>query len=411
MTQLNKVGPASASHVTGPPASTPDDADVGAARAVSVQGRAALATHRHELERLLARIDAPVTARMTWLEIWAAHHPRWEPWVIAVRGDDRVLEAAALLAFRRRGPFAEVVLLGHGPSDRACLPALSRSAAARLAAEIDAGLGALRRPWRLRLRQLPADDPVACELARCLPRHRFVHGLGSPRVRFDEGRSLAAHASRNYRSQAKHKWNQLERAGASPTLIISRDPGEIADRLPEVMRVCRQRDIEIAGQSPLDDAAYRSFFESLILAHAQRDEIELTVLLASDRVAAYSLAFLDGRAYRQWNKHLDSEWGQFKPGQVLDHRLLQRLLAEAEFDELDWMAGEEAYKLRTATDTVAASTLLAWSSPVIRALDTTEILMDRLRPFVIARPALSRAHQRVRAARIRARQWRRGSSR
>jgi CelD/BcsL family acetyltransferase involved in cellulose biosynthesis len=359
-----------------------------------------------ELEQLLAATRAPVTARLPWLLTWIDHHPAWEPWTVTVRRDaGSKLVAAALLATRRHGPVVNVVLLGHGPSDRAHLPAMDADASRRLALAIARALRMLRRPWRLHLRQLPAADPTVLELARLVPRSRVVSGYGSPTVRFGDDRRLAAYTSRNFRSQANHKWNQLTRDGADPSLLATRDPAEIERYLPVLRRIAQGRDREIAGQSPFDDAGYHRFFDDLILRHARRGEVELVALLAHGDVAAYSVAFLDGGAYRQWNKHLNPDWADFRPGHVLDARLLARTLADPEMCELDWMAGTEAYKLRTATDVADACGLLAWSSPAMALPDAAAVLKDRARPLLERHPRAQRLRDRVRETEARARRW------
>jgi CelD/BcsL family acetyltransferase involved in cellulose biosynthesis len=377
------------------------------ARAIEQRaGAPALSDHVPELEQLLAATGAPVTARLPWLLTWANHHPAWVPWTITVRRDaGRQLVAAALLATRRRGPVVNVVLLGHGRSDRAHLPAIDGEASQDLALGIARALRGLRRPWRLKLRQLPAGDPTALELARLVPRARLVSGFGSPIVRFSDDRRLPTYASRNYRSQTNHKWNQLTRDGAAPSVLMTRDPAEIERYLPVLRRISRRRDHEIAARSAFDDPGYDLFFDDLILRHARRGEVELAALTARGDVAAYSVAFLDGDAYRQWNKHLNPDWAAYRPGHVLDARLLARTLADPGVRELDWMAGTEAYKLRTATDTMDACSLLAWSSAATALLDAPAVLKDRARPFVEHHPGVAQARDRVRGFAARARRW------
>lgn len=369
-------------------------------------GPGALRDLAPEIEPLLAVTGAPVTARLPWLLTWADHHPAWVPWTLTARRDaGRQLVAAALLATRRRGPVVHVVLLGHGPSDRAHLAAIDADASRRLASVIACALRGIRRPWRLHLRQLPADDPTALEVSRLIPRARMVRGFGSPLVRFGDDRRLSAYTSRNYRSQANHKWNQLAREGAEPRLLLTREPTEIERLLPTLRRISRRRDREIAGRSPFDEPAYHRFFDDLIRRHAQRGEVELAALLARDDIAAYSVGFLDGGTYRQWNKHLNPDWAAFRPGHVLDARLLARALADPELHELDWMAGTEQYKLRTATDVMDASNLLAWSSAGTALLDAQALLKDRARPLVERHPELAQLRDRVREIEARTRRW------
>lgn len=340
------------------------------------------------LQDLSERVGAPVTARPRWLTTWARFHPEWDPWVLVVQGPDGAPVAAAPLARQRRRGLVHVVALGHGTSDILALPA-DEGSADLLAASLVQQL-VTAGPWHLELRQLGNRDAVARALADHVPSSARLPGLPSPTTRFAHSRVIQDHTSRNYRSQARHKWNRLQRELGQVEVSRCRDPADVARWLPEVERVCRKRDREIAGRSRHDDRRYAAFFRALLLTHARADELELAVLHAGEQVLAYSVAFLDGSAYRQWNKHFDSAWEAYRPGHVLDARLLEAVLADEQYAELDWMAGDEPYKRRTATDVVETVVLHAGAGRgryVVRA----KALRHRVREQIRRRPRLEEA--------------------
>ncbi len=140
------------------------------------------------LEPLLAATDSPVTASATWWRSWAASRAAtWEPLLVTV-GPEHDPRAAAPLAVRRGRGADRVVGWGHEESDRGALPALDRPAAEALAVAVAAHLRTGRRPWTLRVEQLPAADPVALALRQRLPAARVEVGDGCPQTPFQDDR-------------------------------------------------------------------------------------------------------------------------------------------------------------------------------------------------------------------------------
>lgn len=366
------------------------------------EGRPALEALADALDDLADRTGASMSVRARWLCTWARHQPAWTPWVVTVARPDGTLCGAVPLARRRRVGMTRMTTLGHGSTDVFSPPHDGEAARDALVDALLAQLRGLSGPWHLSLRQVLSGDPVLAPVVAALPAATVTPGMPAPTTRFDRGRDLSAYTSRNYRSQANHKWNRLTRDGHAPQVVRARSWDEVRDWLPAVERVAVKRDREIAGRSRLDDPAYAAFFRDLLATHAHAGELDLAVLAASGAVAAYSVSFLDGSAYRQWNKHHDSDWAPYRPGQVLDARLLAQALADPCITEFDWMAGAEPYKLRTATDVVRTVDVVVAGNGA-QWLTVLPAVRHRVRLASETRPSVRWAWDRAKRAR---RWWR-----
>jgi CelD/BcsL family acetyltransferase involved in cellulose biosynthesis len=355
-----------------------------------------------ELDELLRAVGAPITARRPWLEAWLRCHPGREPRALLVRAPDGALDAAALLVLRRGRMLTEVQALGAGLSDQVRLPARDAHAAERLARAVAAELGALRGPWHLCVRHLPPADPVALALARSLPCAVLERGDPSPALTFGAERSLRAHVSKNHHQQVRRMLNRLQGDGLVPALAYLRTPAELEPLLPELEALCIRRDVELRGTSLFERPHARAFLRAVILAHAARDEVELTTLTLGGRLAAYVLCFRDGAAYRMWNCRLEPEFARYGVGRVANNAALERALADPHAREFDWMRGDEPYKLSMSSHVTHAVDLFAWSTPALRVVLDSPRRLKRLVKSVAAehpwlQPALS-ASRRLKSA-------------
>lgn len=320
------------------------------------------------LDELHAATRAPVTARRTWLASWIHCHPFYEPVALLAENGGRELAGAALLARRKQRMVTEFVAVGAGLSDQVRLPARNAEAAELLARAVVDLVRASDGPWRLTLRHLPPDDPVATRIAAALPCAELCVGDASPTLRFDAGRALRAHVSKNHHQQVRRMLNRMRGEGLSPVPVHLRDPAAIAEVLPEVVEVCLQRDVRLRGNSLLDLSNALSFFTRVILEHAARGEVELTTLRLRGELAAYVVCFLDGGAYRMWNCRMAPAWSRYGVGRIANNAAVEHALADASATEFDWMRGAEPYKLSMANHVERALDLRAWSSLAVRSL-------------------------------------------
>lgn len=332
------------------------------------------------LDVLLDETGAPVTARRRWLATWVRCYPEYSPLAFAVASGDGQLEAAALLARRARVGFDEIVALGHGPSDLACLPARSSEAAAVLAAAIVDHLRARRRRWRLLVRQLPQGDAVAERIACALDGAELASGDVSPAVRFGPDRKPRSYVSGNHHRDIRRLANRICREVSAPAVEHLRDERAIEATLPEVEEVSVRRDVSKRGRSNLDRGSHRRFFREVILDHAARGEVDLTTLRIGGVLVAYTLCFLDRGMYRVWSCKISPDWVRYGFGRLANDVALRHALADPASVGLDWMRGDEPYKFSMSNHVERAQDLLAWSSPAMKALlFPPRRMRDRLR--------------------------------
>lgn len=353
----------------------------------------ALRSARAQLSELYASAAAPVTARWRWQQIWARTHPGWEPWIITIRGTDGSLAAAAPFARRRRGPLVRIVGLGHGTSDEARLPARDMSAATSLARAVSRSLDGLGRPWTLLVEQLPADCPVTAALTRTLDHSRVEAGHGMPRVEVDAEREPNRYLSRNARSAENKARNRFRATGIAVTERWVTDAADVRAAVPAMSAVHRARDEQLGRVSDHDDPGRAAFYRDVLVDHAAAGELDLLLLEADGDLAAYVAAFRDGPALRVWDNRVSPRWAEFSAGRLANHAAIRRVLADPQLTILDWMRGEEPYKLSSATAVVATQTLQSWSSPLARAPYAGKDALQRAREHW---PGLDRAVRRAR---------------
>lgn len=369
-----------------------------------IRGRQALGRLGPDLDDLHAATDTPVTARRPWLQTWLCyfHH---EPLVVAVRSGEQ-LEAAALLAQRRRFGLTETVAMGHGPSDRVAFPSRGPEATNVLAGALATFFSGQPGPWRLTVSRLPANDPVAVAFASFFPQAALVAGDVSPALRFGPDRRLRSYVSRNHHQQIRRAFNRMLRENLNPDFQHLRDRRAIAGVLPDVEEVCRRRDAMLYRPSQLDDPMFGPFFRGIILELAGRGEVDLTLLRLNGALAAYCLCFVDNGSYRMWNCRFAPEWAELSPGRVTNDEALRRALADPACTEFDWMLGDEDYKAGLKNHTDPSENLLAWSSAGLRAVfDGPRRVTQSLKELKDRHDLLERAWQDSLAARERIRAW------
>jgi CelD/BcsL family acetyltransferase involved in cellulose biosynthesis len=365
-------------------------------------GAGVLARSSRGFDRLAQRLGLPLTARLDYLGRFAAAHPEWRPWVVAVTGADGEWQAGALLARRRRYGLTRITGLGHQVCDHGRLPATDAAAATVLAEAIAVGLAVLPGPWTLRLEQLPADDPVARLLAARLRHAEIVAGVGLPRIDLSAGPEPATYLTKKYRQQVEAARRRFAAAGVRPRLVHLRTPAEVEPVLADLLEIRRSRDRAALYRRELDDERRAGWWRAAMLHFAELGQLELTVLdVGAGPPAGYNAALLDGTSYRCWDGRINPAWHQQWPGQLLFGELLPRVIADPRWSEIDYLRGETPFKLRTATDVVPTSHLLAWSSASVRlASGAPGAARGRLRIWKDAHPAADRAW---RAARTRLR--------
>jgi hypothetical protein len=347
---------------------------------------------------LADRLRLPLTARLDYLDRYAASYPEWAPWLVGVSEVDGAWRAGALLMRRRRGGLTRVTGLGAPVCDHGRLPALDDAAAAALVEAIAAGLAATAGPWVLRLEQLPAGDPVAARLADRLPHARLVPGTGMPRIDIGADRRPRAYLSKKYLQQVNASRRRFGAAGVEPRLVQLHAADEIEPLLPALLAIRRSRDRTAFYRPELEDGRRAAWWQDILLRFARRGQLELNLVdVGAERPAGYLAAVLDGATYRCWDGRMSPVWDYERPGHFLFGELLRRVFADERWAEVDYLRGEGAYKLRMANDVVRTSHLLAWSSRSAELLtETPPAALRRLHDWKSAHPGVDRALRAVR---------------
>ena len=355
-----------------------------------LRGDSAIADVREALTELLARVNAPVTARVPWMEIWARHH-EYEPLIVVVEDGPRLLAAAPLATARKRGR-TMIVGLGHGTSDRASLPAVDADAATALVEGIVDASRSWKRPWRLMVEQLPVGDPVAHGAAAALDCAEVLPGDPCPVLRLEKGPDPEAYESKSMRKQVRQARNRLETDGRELAIERRTELAAVEASLDELEALHRGRDHALGRKSALDDERGRGFWREITLHHAARGEVEVVRMTVDGNLAAYDIAFLDPPRYTVWDHRIDVEFGRYFPGHLLARAQLDGVAAREDMATLDHGRGDEPYKQLMSDDKEEYEELAAWSSPTARVvLEAPHHMRRRMASFADRYQVIRRA--------------------
>jgi CelD/BcsL family acetyltransferase involved in cellulose biosynthesis len=179
-------------------------------------------------------------------------------------------------------------------------------------------------------------------------------------------RVLNTYLSKNTRKALAKIANKLERDGLVAETAWHRDAATVRALLPELAAVHRARDEALGRRTDHADPRAAAFYREVISRHADRGEIDLLTLRLRGELAAFVCGFADGRVLRSWDNRLAPTWSEYSAGRIANTEALRHAVLSGDYDELDWMQGEEPYKLQSATHVVPTTDLYAWSSPGVR---------------------------------------------
>ena len=316
------------------------------------------------LDQMYEKVGAPLLARRGLLQAWANAFTDWEPWVFAlVDGGD--VRSVAPLARRSVLGGVQVVSLGYDALDFSPLAACDDESMIVLAAELRRAFDATRRPWTLQLRRLPADSPFLGAANGLFPASTVTSGGRRPETRFADDRDARSYLTHNTRSALAKARNRIGRERGGFDLCWLDGWSDIELLLPEVVRIHRDRDLELRDWSGLDDAEQARFYRAAL--ESQTENWRLLVVTIEDCVAAYALCLQDGSVLRVWDNRVAPEWRRYSAGLIANVEVV-RFAAAAGFDAVDWGCGEQRYKASMATDVVPSADFSAWSSRLCRAV-------------------------------------------
>jgi diguanylate cyclase (GGDEF)-like protein len=317
-----------------------------------------------ELELLHSDLRKPLMSTWTWLRPWTAVHRDWDPIAVMVRErNGHRLEAAALLAQQTMDGVTQLIAIGRGPMQ--CTRLASRSdRGARLLARGIVDLLPTERPWTLDLPELPDADRVTRLLAQQLPGTEITQLPPIPRVDFQRAQEGAHLLSNNMRRQLRKAANRLLTDGRAVEITFTRDDAEIQALLPQIERIHVDRDHTTGRSSDLDDTDGLRLWRRLIQACAADGRIEVATMTIDGALAAYVISLPDGRSYRVFDGHFDSDFGRYSPGRVLESAVLDRAIADGRYSELDWGSGTASEKLLTFNSSEPRTRMQARSTKI-----------------------------------------------
>ena len=309
-----------------------------------VEGDRVLSDLSADLGALHAAVGVSVNARLRWLEVWSMVESGWTPWAVLVRErESGRLKAAALLARRHGEAGCEVVAMGHGPFGVTRLAAQGSPAAYVLARAIVDQLDALSDDWTLNLDNVDTGDLTAKFLLDLLPNAAVTQ---VPSVPFVDLREFADDMyTHNMRRQLRKAENRLATDGLHADFSFARTSPEIALLLPQLERIHVERDHATGRSSDLDSTVVRELWRQLILSHTVGDQVEVATLSINSTIVAYVVGICDGRTYRVFDGHFDTQWARYSPGRLIEAAVLQHVVAERKYDTVDWMLGVAAEKI------------------------------------------------------------------
>jgi diguanylate cyclase len=340
-----------------------------------VVGRARLERLVPDIGLLHAEMGVPVMARIRWAQSWMQVHEEWEPLAFVVRNrQSGQLDAAALLATRTSSSGIEVVPMGHGGIGYTSFPSRNERSARLLAKIIGDHLDQTGQPWLLECCQLADNDPVAVLLAQKLPHAELTADQWVPRLNLEGFRSADELLSHNMRRQLRKAVNRLASDGHTVSFGTARTPEAIGQVLGTLERIHVDRDRATRDTSDLDDPRSRDLWRRLVLAHAQSGDVEVSSVLIDDQVAGYVIAIIDGQSYRVFDGHFDSDFSRYSPGRLIESAVVDRVIIDPRFTELDWMAGVAAEKILATNCNEARRRLSASSEPRPQAERSIDLL-------------------------------------
>jgi hypothetical protein len=342
---------------TAPAALRTDDRAV--ARAVLVDGRAAVGELLPTYDVLARRCGLPITARAAWIRASLDADADASPWAVVVRGEDGELLAAAVLlgppggrpgapGKRTDGRDGAVVLAGGGQGYRAGVAAADAAAARRLGAALAVELARRAPGCPIELGPLPDDERTGW-VAGALGAD-VVASDPVPWVRTDRGGELGEYLSHGLRKTLRKSRNRMAADGLTPRFHFTGSADEVVGLLPAMEDAYRGRDREHGLPCLLDTPAGLRLWRGRILRLLDAGCLEVATLTVDDELASYVLGVQDGNRYGVMEGRFVTALARYAPGRLLEAAVLERVAQDERYVGLDWMTGVAPETLLAAND-------------------------------------------------------------
>jgi diguanylate cyclase len=316
-----------------------------------------------ELEAFHREVNAPVTARWSWLSTWFQLHPETEVQCVLVRSNSDTIDGAALLARQRDGQIVRLFTVNNQLSNVASVFARNHAAADAIAQGIAGLVSGLTDSWTMDLHQIAGQNAVALALKKYLPNIDTIEELSVPQVSLSTNVVLEKLLSKNMRKQLRRVRTKLDTDAPDWRLDFHRGTASILALLPEIESIHIGRDHAQRSVSDLDDALERRFWHESVVAHTYTDELELGTLTINGSIAAYVISLVDGQSYRVLDGRMNGAFAEFSPGRVLETATLERALNDDSFQVFDWMTGVAPETILAVNDWQTRITMRVSSVP------------------------------------------------
>jgi hypothetical protein len=284
--------------------------------------------------------------------------PERNPWAVIVRDADDVLRAALVLLDGDECPDSgrgTVTLAGCAMGHRSVVLADESAAAALLGNALAETLATRGRPVRVELGPVDANAPWLADFADTLTGAELVPTDPIPVVRRLASSDIDDYLSAAIRRTLRKAANRADTDRRHLFARITKDADEIAETLPELEEIHRERDHAQGRRSELDDPAGRRIWSARLLSLAAERTLELATLHIDGELASHVLAIAEPTGYRVFEGNLATRWARYAPGRVLEAAVLQRVLDDPAIDCLDWMSSIASDRLLAANDTQPVS--------------------------------------------------------
>jgi len=208
-----------------------------------------------------------------------------------------------------------------------------------------------RRAWDvLFLREIPRQSAFLAQLEALAParglRIRQRHSLDSPWLPI-QGRWEDFHAKlpSAFRSDLRRKFNRLAASGKQAVFECTTSPERIAAQMPEIMGLALRSWSGQQGTS-IGSGRNRAFYEQAFALMARRGALRLFTLRLDAVLAAFDVQIAWGRTLIGLKRSYDPEFAALSPGSLLEAHVMQTQFRSGEFDRLDLLGKDDAFKRR-----------------------------------------------------------------
>lgn len=172
--------------------------------------------------------------------------------------------------------------------------------------------------------------------------------------------------SKGLRQDIRTSLNKLSKKGQVNFEIYKDTSGKAI--LNRIFEIHRKRQITKVGRSMFESEVKRNFISDICATFGKRGWLYIPVLKLDDEIISYALGFNYRGVIYYWIVAFDPDFANTSPGKVLIKYLLENSFQQGQ-TELDFMLGDELYKLRWSTAKRANFEVYVYSSHLLYAIE------------------------------------------